>query len=69
MTTITIRHLDADLEARLRLRAAQHGQSMEDEARSILCNALQAEPSSGQSLLDSIRARGGAVRRHRAGAS
>jgi hypothetical protein len=30
---------------------------VEDEALSILRSALQAEPQSGQSLLDSIRAR------------
>jgi plasmid stability protein len=55
MATMTIRNLDDDLKARLRLRAARHGQSMEEEARCILRSALQAEPLSGQSLLDSIR--------------
>lgn len=57
MATITIRNLDDDLKARLRLRAARHGQSMEEEVRSILRGALQAESLSGQSLLDSIRAK------------
>jgi plasmid stability protein len=55
MATMTIRNLDDDLKARLRLRAARHGQSMEEEARNILRGALQAEPLSGQSLVDSIR--------------
>ncbi|HEY6255671.1 MAG TPA: bifunctional phosphopantothenoylcysteine decarboxylase/phosphopantothenate--cysteine ligase CoaBC [Xanthobacteraceae bacterium] len=36
MASITIRGLDDDLKQRLRLRAAQNGRSMEDEARTIL---------------------------------
>lgn len=56
MAAITIRNLDDDLKSRLRLRAARHGQSMEEEARSILRSALRAEPLSGQSLVTSIRA-------------
>ncbi len=36
MASITIRGLDDDLKRRLRLRAAQNGRSMEDEARTIL---------------------------------
>lgn len=56
MASMTIRNLDDDLKALLRLRAARHGQSMEEEARSILRSALKTEPLSGQSLVDSIRA-------------
>lgn len=56
MSTMTIRNLDNDLKMQLRVRAARHGQSMEEEARSILRSALKTEPLSGQSLLDSIRA-------------
>ena len=37
MASITIRALDDDVEARLRVRAAENGRSMEDEARLILC--------------------------------
>ncbi len=55
MASMTIRNLDDDLKALLRLRAARHGQSMEEEARGILRNALQAEPLSGQSLVNRIR--------------
>ena len=55
MASMTIHNLDDDLKQRLRLRAARHGQSMEEEARSILRCSLQAEPLSGQSLVDSIR--------------
>lgn len=56
MATMTIRNLEDDLKTRLRMRAAQHGRSMEEEARSILRSALRAEPLSGRSLVDSIRA-------------
>lgn len=56
MASMTILNLDDELKARLRLRAARHGQSMEEEARSILRSVLEAEPLSGQSLVDTIRA-------------
>ncbi|MGH8148275.1 MAG: FitA-like ribbon-helix-helix domain-containing protein [Rhodanobacteraceae bacterium] len=56
MATMTIRNLDDDLKSRLRLRAAQHGHSMEEEARRILSTSLQAEPLTGRMLVDSIRA-------------
>ncbi|MEA2736893.1 MAG: antitoxin FitA [Acetobacteraceae bacterium] len=36
MASITIRHLDDTLKRRLRIRAAEHGRSMEEEAREIL---------------------------------
>jgi phosphopantothenoylcysteine decarboxylase/phosphopantothenate--cysteine ligase len=39
MASITIRQLDDDLKKRLRLRAARHGRSMEDEVRTILRDA------------------------------
>src|ERR1043166_7596720 len=39
MASITIRQLDDDLKKRLRLRAASHGRSMEDEVRTILRGA------------------------------
>lgn len=40
MATLTIRNLDDDLKSRLRIRAARHDHSMEEEARSILRTAL-----------------------------
>lgn len=43
MSSITIRNLDEDLKARLRLRAARHGLSMEQEVRNILQRTLAAE--------------------------
>src|SRR5438093_9059391 len=36
MASITIRQLDESLKQQLRLRAASHGRSMEDEVRTIL---------------------------------
>lgn len=57
MASMTIRNLDEPLKARLRIRAAQHGRSMEDEARDILRTALSMEAESGQSLVDAIRGR------------
>ncbi len=36
MASITIRNLDGDIMQRLRVRAAEHGCSMEEEARDIL---------------------------------
>jgi plasmid stability protein len=40
MATLTIRNLDDDLKSSLRVQAAHHGQSMEEEVRSILRLAL-----------------------------
>jgi len=39
MATITIRNLPDEVRERLRIRAAQHGRSMEAEARAILTEA------------------------------
>jgi antitoxin FitA len=40
MTVLTVRNLDPDVKARLRVRAAQDGVSMEEEVRRILTAAL-----------------------------
>lgn len=56
MASMTIRNLDEKLKARLRVQAAKHGRSMEDEARDILRSALSSAPSRG-SLVKSIRRR------------
>ena len=45
MASITIRNLEEPLKARLRIRAATHGRSMEEEARDILRNVLTREPA------------------------
>ena len=57
MASMTIRNLGDKLKARLRVRAAQHGRSMEEEARDILQSALAAEPTRNRSLVAAIRAR------------
>lgn len=44
MATLTIRNVDEDLKSTLRIRAAMHGQSMEEELRSILRQALLHPP-------------------------
>src|SRR5580658_3705021 len=41
MASLTVRQLDDRLKRRLRLRAARHGRSMEDEFRNILAHAAQ----------------------------
>ena len=43
MASMTIRNLDDSLKKRLRVRAAEHGKSMEAEAREILRAALSQE--------------------------
>jgi len=40
MAVMTIRNLDEALKMRLRIRAAYHGRSMEEEARDILRSVL-----------------------------
>jgi antitoxin FitA len=57
MASITIRDIDERLKARLRVQAAHHGRSMEEEARDILRTALSIGSSRNGSLVDSIRAR------------
>lgn len=57
MASMTIRNLDEALKARLRLQAARHNRSMEDEARDILRSALAVSPAKPQNLAHSIRAR------------
>ena len=42
MASITIRNLDDGLKRRLRVRAAQHGRSMEEEVREILRQVVGA---------------------------
>ncbi|MDE2889509.1 MAG: plasmid stabilization protein [Gemmatimonadota bacterium] len=56
MASLTIRNLGDDLMLRLRVRAAEHGHSMEEEARAILRTALN-EHRSPANLSRAIRAR------------
>ncbi len=57
MASITIRNIDDGLKSRLRIQAAVHGRSMEDEARDILRSALNQETAPPGNLADAIRAR------------
>jgi plasmid stability protein len=57
MASITIRNLDEHTKARLRLRAARHKRSMEDEARNILRTALSSAEVTPGNLAESIRRR------------
>lgn len=57
MASMTIRNLDDGLKQRLRVRAATHGRSMEDEARDILRTALAATEPVARNLADTIRSR------------
>ena len=61
MASITIRNLDDDVKTRLRVRAASHGRSMEEEARLILREAVGRKPSS-RNLASIIRAHFGPSR-------
>ena len=57
MATITIRQLDEKTKIRLRVRAAHHGRSMEEEAREILRSALAASSPAKANLAEIIRRR------------
>ena len=56
MASITIRNLDEALKRRLRIRAAEHGRSMEEEARDILRKEV-GEPAPPVNIAAAIRAR------------
>jgi plasmid stability protein len=57
MAVMTIRNIDEAIKARLRVRAAMHGRSMEDEARDILRSALSSELPPTRDLARSISKR------------
>jgi antitoxin FitA len=63
VATILIRNLDDRTKDQLRLRAARHKRSMEDEARSILRNALSDEarrhPPLAQAIANRFKPLGG----------
>jgi len=56
MASITIRHLDDELKRRLRIRAAVHDRSMEEEAREILRQVV-GEAATPSNLAAAIRSR------------
>jgi plasmid stability protein len=57
MGSILIRNVDDQTKALLRRRAADHGRSMEAEARTILCEAVEEQAPQGEpkSLVDLAR--------------
>ena len=60
MASITIRNLEEATKRKLKVRAAMHGRSMEQEAREILNGALREKPlpqkrKSGADLVKRIR--------------
>ncbi len=50
MASITIRRLDDNVKARLRIRAAGNGRSMEEEVRLILRDAVDDEKAAPKDL-------------------
>ena len=61
MAVLTIRGLDDDVRDKLRVRAAEHGRSMEAEARAILTEAVESpvERTMVDALLEMRKALGG----------
>lgn len=57
MTSITIRNIDDAIASRLQSRAAEHGWTVEDEAREILLGALAGSAAVPGNLAAAIRAR------------
>lgn len=58
MSSLTIRKLDPAIKERLRVRAAEHGHSMEAEVRRIIETAVSAPAErNGRDLVDLIQAR------------
>jgi antitoxin FitA len=56
MAVLTIRDFDESLKAKLRIRAAEHGRSMEAEVRAILA-AVLTTPDSGPGMGTRIQQR------------
>ena len=56
MASITVRNLEDGLKRRLRIRAAENGRSMEEEARDILRTAIYQQPPAQENLASTIRA-------------
>ena len=57
MASITIRQLPDSTKRKLKIRAAQHGRSMEQEAREILQIELAKPVRTGKDLVEAIRRR------------
>lgn len=57
MASITIRQLPEAIKRKLKIRAAQHGRSMEQEAREILRSELAKNPEPPKDIVAVIRRR------------
>ena len=57
MASITIRNLDNETKRRLRIRAAHHERSMEEEVRDILTCTLAREEAGSKDMLKRIHKR------------
>ncbi|MBC7604988.1 MAG: plasmid stabilization protein [Ramlibacter sp.] len=57
MSSITIRNLGDSFKQNLRVLAALHGRSMEEEARTILRDAVQQNLPDSEAMLKRIRSR------------
>jgi plasmid stability protein len=57
MSTLTVRNLEDGLKARLRVRAAENGRSMEAEARAILRSTLIGDVGANDRLGSRIHER------------
>jgi plasmid stability protein len=55
MASLTIRNIEPQLKARLRVRAARNDRSMEEEARMILREAMVADSAPPKNLAAFIR--------------
>jgi plasmid stability protein len=55
MATLNIRNLPDDVHRRLRVRAAEHGRSMEAEARAILAAVLTGEGAANKSTAEKVK--------------
>jgi antitoxin FitA len=60
MSTLTIRNVEPAIKDKLRMAAAAHGRSMEEEVRTILRNVL-AQPTAPGGLGSRINARFAAI--------
>lgn len=57
MSSLTVRNIDPRLKAKLRIRAARHARSMEEEVRVILREAVAKDPKPPTNLAASIARR------------
>jgi len=60
MASVTVRKIDEKVKAKLRVRAAMHGNSMEEEIREILATAVedqQERPRQEEGLYAAMRRR------------